>query len=365
MKKLALFGVIVTAFTLVSCGGSTQIPSDIVLPGSAQSTLSTPTYGTGTEELAAFNAINSFRLSVGLGYWQQNVFLDASAKNHMNYSIANTEGVLSPFQNDIEVQYTNGVQNTYFTGIQPSARAIAVGYYYLANTITEFNVPTNAVGEIYSTGPGVDVVNAMVNTIYHRSALMTQATVDMGLARDTTGTISPNATTPTHWWINHGRLTSTQSVASNYMVNYPLDQQTNIPLYMDAEYPSVFINKPNFDFTTQTSSPISLTLSTSQNLTITSFTVTQAGTGVALGGTVWSMANDPNLDTSEYSTATLNVNDPPAPVPTLAGNEAYWVGNAPFLPNTTYNVYVTGTTFLIPYGITNPFTRSWSFTTGT
>jgi len=76
------------------------------------------------------------------------------------------------------------------------------------------------------------------------------------------------------------------------------------------------------------------------------------------------MANDPNLNTADYSAATLNLTTPPAPVPTLASNEAYWVGNAPFLPNTTYNVTVTGTTFLIPYGLTNPFTKSWSFTTG-
>ena len=361
MKKLALLGATVSAFALTSCGGSSNsVPSDTVIPGSPQTFYAAPTYVQGTDELAAFNAINSFRSSVGLGYWNQNVYLDQSAASHMQYSVANTAQLSNPFQNDIEVQYYNGTATVGWSGITPSARAIAKGYYILENTVSAVNVPTAVVGELYSTGTGAGVVNDMVNTIYHRGALMAQSTRQVGLARDTTGV----ATAGTHWWINHGRLDGGQSVASNYLGLYPVDQQTGIPLSMTPEYPSVYSNQTNFNFATQTSSPVSVTTSTEVNLTETSFTVTAAGSGTPLPGKVWTMNNDPNLNTADYSAATLNFTTPPTPVPTIPANEVFWVGSAPFQPNTTYTVKFTGSTYLIPYALTNSITASWSFTTG-
>ena len=362
MKNLASIGIIVTGFVLASCGGSGyKVPSNIVLPGSEQGYIQTPTYVQGTDEYDAFYAINTFRKSVGLGYWEQNVLLDETAAAHMAYSVANTANDSNPFQNDIEVQSVNGVPTVGWSGATPSERAIAKGYYYLRNTVSATNVPTAAVGELYSMGRGVDVVNDMVNTIYHRSALMSQATVQVGMARDAT---AGPATAATHWWINHGQLTGSQSVSSNYTGMYPTDQQTNVPLSMTPEYPSVYSNVPNFNFATQTSSPVSITTAALVNLNVTSFTVTPTGSSTPLTGTIWTMKNDPNLNVNSYSQATLNLTTPPTPVPTIAANEVFWVGSAPFLPNTTYTVQFTGTTYLIPYAITNPITLSWNFTTG-
>jgi hypothetical protein len=76
------------------------------------------------------------------------------------------------------------------------------------------------------------------------------------------------------------------------------------------------------------------------------------------------MNNDPNLNTAAYSNAAINLTTPPTPVPTIPNNEVFWVGDAPFLPNTTYNVTFVGTTYLVPYALTNPLTLNWSFTTG-
>lgn len=369
MKKSALFGVIVTAFSLVSCGSSNSIPHDIVIPGSLQA-YTPPDYVTGTEELAAFVAINSYRTSMGLGAWQQNTYLDMAAQNHMAYSVANCHGSVTPFMDDLESACPSNPNLS--SGATPSARAIAVGYSYLTNTVTATNVPTASVGELYATGSattngsGLDFINSMVNTIYHRSGLLTQATVQMGLARDTAGTITP--ATPTHWWISHGRLTGSQSVSSNYVGVYPLNNQLSVPLSMTPEYPSVYSNVPNFNFATSTSSPVSITLSSLVNISVASFTVTPATCATApctaLPGKIWTMSNDPNLNTADYSAATTNLITAPNPVPTIPGNEAFWVGTAPFLPNTTYNVSVTGTTYLIPYAVTNPITQTWSFTTG-
>lgn len=127
---------------------------------------------------------------------------------------------------------------------------------------------------------------------------------------------------------------------------------------MTPEKPSVYSNQPNFNFATQTSSPVSFMSSANANLTVKSFTVTPAGSSTPLPGTIWTSANDPNLSSSDPNT--------PVPVPTLSNYEAYWVGNAPFLPNTTYNVTFTGSTLLVQSGInyTNDVTQNWSFTTG-
>jgi len=193
---------------------------------------------------------------------------------------------------------------------------------------------------------------------------MAQSTRAVGLARDTAGV----ATAETHWWISHGRLDGGQSVASNYVGVYPINGQTNTALFMTMESPSVYpAYTTQAQFTANTSLPVSITTASSVNLTATTFTVTQAGCTpacTALPGKIWTMANDPNLNTTSYSNASLSLSSPPAPVPTIAANEVYWVGTAPFKPNTTYNVAFTGTTYLVPYSITNSITQNWQFTTG-
>jgi hypothetical protein len=153
-------------------------------------------------------------------------------------------------------------------------------------------------------------------------------------------------------------------VSSNYLSSYPINQQINVPLTMTPEYPSVYSNVANFNFATQTSSPVSVTTAVLVDLNATTFTVTAAGSSTPLAGTIWTMANDPNLNTNNYSQATKDLTTPPTPVPTIPANQVYWVGSAPFAPNTTYTVNFTGTTYLVPYAITNPITLSWNFTTG-
>lgn len=361
MKKLALIGVSLTALCLASCGGSSTVPSNLVLSGNLQSVPSTPTYSAGSEELAAYNKINDFRASMQLGLWYQNPSMDAAANNHMAYSVQNAATINNAFQNDIEVAGKPG-----YTGSTPSQRAVNLKpcYCYLQNTITALNVPTATVGELYSTGTGANITDAMVNTIYHRSGLMNQSTVDMGLARDSSGTIDPQAFPPTHWWINHGNLLSTQYVSSDYLQHYPTTDSVAVPLSMTPENPSVYSSIANFNFATSTSSPLSLTASPQVKLLIKSWTVTPDGSTTPLPGKIWTMDNDPNLLINSTSAAITSATPPPAATPTLSAFEAYWVGNAPFLPNTKYNVTVTGTTFLTSYSLTNTVTQTWSFTTG-
>ncbi len=351
MKKLVFANVMFATLVLTACGGGSDTPANFVLPANLQTTLATPTYDPSSEEFAAFNAINTFRRTMGLGYWNQSPLLDQAASNHMSYSIIND----STFQQDIE-----GSDKLGFTGTTPSQRAIHAGFFVIGNTINQTGVPTAAVGELSSSGPGADVINAIINTIYHRSGLLAQTTRSIGLARDTTGVADQD----THWWFSHGRLDGGQLVASNYLSNYPLNQQQNVPLSMTPEYPSVFANQPNFDFSTQTSSPISVITAANTSLTVTSFTVTQAGSSTPLPGTTWTTINDPTLTSNNISNPVLSIGSPPPPSPTIPAYEAHWVGNAPFLPNTTYNVSFKGSTYLISYGLTTEVSQNWSFTTG-
>jgi hypothetical protein len=373
MKKFAIISSIISILALTACGSSSDT-TDTTVPANLQTTLATPTYTPGSDEYAAYYAINNFRHSMGLGYWEQNTLLDQSASHHMTYSIANDP----TFQDDIEIEGNVG-----FTGTTPSERAINTGFFTLVDTINAFNVKYAAVGELYALGAGATVVNSMLNTIYHRSGLLVQSTRFIGLARDTTGVATPN----THWWFNHGRIDVTQvngqllggqAVASDYLSNYPINLQTNVPLSMTPENPSVYSNVPAFNFATQTSSPVSFTSAASTNLTVTSFTVTQAGSSTPLPGTVWTIQNDPNLLSSNPDNVPPSLDNPSAPVPTIPNNEAYWVGSAPFLPNTTYNVTFTGSTLLarnLQYSadcacfknynsVTTDVVQSWSFTTG-
>jgi hypothetical protein len=172
------------------------------------------------------------------------------------------------------------------------------------------------------------------------------------------------ATPGTHWWFSHGRLNEVQWVASDYVAVYPADLQTNVPRTMTPEHPSVYSNQANFDFATQTSSPVSFTSAASTNLTVASFTVTPADSNVPLAGTIWTINNDPNVIAANSSHIPISPANPPLPIPTLSSYEAYWVGKAPFLPKTKYNVTFTGSTYLVQYGRTQQVTKSWSFVTG-
>lgn len=336
---------------LNGCGGSSSNSSNTVIPANLQTTLNTPTYLAGSEELAAFYAINTFRNSIGLGYWQQNSLLDSAAKHHMAYSLSNDP----TFMSDIETPGAVG-----FTGTTPSKRAVFTGYYVLTDTNSAQNVPTASVGELYAKGSGAQVIADMLNTIYHRSGLMTQQSRDVGLARDTTGAATPT----THWWISHGRLDAGQSVASNFTAYYPMNQQTGVPLSMTPEVPSVYSNQPGFNFATQTSSPVSFITAANTQLTVTSFTVTAAGSTAPLNGTVWTTHNDPNLADANQNNPSLSPEDAPSPRPTISTFEAHWVGQAPFLPQTTYNVTFTGSVYVIPTNATHTLSQTWQFTTG-
>jgi len=267
-----------------------------------QTTVPTPSYPVGSANLDTFNAINTFRQSLGLGLWAQNAHLDQAAQNHVNYEVANN--VLS----DVE---TNGLPD--FTGATVLNRVLYTGYN------------GNGVGEVGSSIGGSAAVAGLINTVYHRSGLMNQSAIQVGIAN------SSDASDPVSV-VNYGYLSSMQSNAPGFTAYYPLNGQTGVNLFI---YPEDIIAFPNL---TLPSSPISFISALGTELLVTSFTVTEAGASAPLPSSYLTDDNDPN--------------------DTLDSNEAYLVGNAQFSPNTKYNVTFTGTVN------GEPVFAQWSFTTG-
>ncbi len=353
MKKLALAGLSVSLMlSLASCGGSSSTSTTAVAAN--LQTLTVPAY-TNADTLAAYNAINAFRNSLGLGYWAQNTLLDQAAANHMAYSIANDP----TFQLDLESSNLTG-----FTGIYPADRATHVGYSNggTLNLNPLSNPQTyayNVVGEFYSTGIGANVVSNMVNTIYERSGLMAQTTREIGIANDAGGGA---ATSATHWWFNHGRTDAGQYNASTFTTFYPLNLQTGVPRTMDVEStlpPAGISQTPG-----STGSPVCFVTAEGTTLTVTAFNISANGSPVA--ATVLLA----NLGNGNTSTVTPVVYDPTSlsvPVttqPHLTSNQAYLIPSAPLSPLTTYTVTFTGSSYLPSYGITTALSQTWTFTTG-
>lgn len=188
------------------------------------------------------------------------------------------------------------------------------------------------VGETGSFGLGKGAAKAfgdLLATVYHRAAFMYQAPRDIGIAVGT----DKNQTVV----VEFGYETKGQSNALDYFGTYPSDKQTGVPLVAASELPNPFPDITLADFPLKTSYPINVVSAERSVLTVTSFTLTEAGQTAPLPTRRITKDTDPN----KY----------------IASNSAYLVGKEPFKRNTTYNV-----TFL---GAVNGVSvlKSWSFTT--
>ena len=266
-----------------------------------QTVVPVPTYDVNSANFSSFNEINAFRASLGLGLWSQNLLLDKAAKNHVDYELLNRE-----YGHD----ETPGKPG--FTGVDATERAVFAGY---SSSYWVGDLGTATVGS----------VRTLINTVYHRSYLMSQEMSEVGIAN------SPNPTDPVQF-ISFSNALKIQSNASDYQAVYPLDGQTNVPVFMMGESVDPFPEIP------LPSSPISFASVAGSKLSVTHFTVTQEGQDSPLPTQLRTQDNDPN----------------PGYLP---AHEAYLVGIVPFATYTTYQVHFDG---LID---STPVSRDWHFTT--
>lgn len=208
-----------------------------------------------------------------------------------------------------------------FTGVQEGDRAKFAGYdgSYTGEEVT------------FGGGQGGTVAfGTLVQTVYHRAGLMLQNVREVGVAvgTDRSQTV-----------VMEMGLKTSQSVASDYVGVYPANGQTGIALHAYVEAPNPFpdLSTANDDFPTKTSFPISISVASNKTISVTSFTVTEAGQSVPMDARLLTRANDPNA----Y----------------LSANVAFLTAKIPFKAGTTYNVKFVGT------NSDANLTKEWSFTT--
>lgn len=328
-----------TVGALTGCGGGGSAPAATnpvatnptltvpVAPVSAVQaaelqTMAAATYPTGSVSATAFSEYNAFRAVEGLGPVRQNTNIDIAAKNHAAYVQTNQSGADAHH----EIAGKPG-----FTGAEPGDRVVAAGY--AATYTTEV---------IAFEGIQQTSVQALLATVFHRNAMMTQGLTDAGIAPgDDNG--------PTY--IDAGYIKQ-QKNAGDYVGVFPYDKQTGVPMTHHTESPNPFYQE--FEMTqanvcAKTSYPISIASEASTILKVTSFTVTVAGQSTPLD--VRLMTRDSNDQNLQY----------------LRANVAFIVGKSPFTPDTKYTVHFVGTATGTATGSAKGLAidKTWTFTTDT
>jgi len=284
------------------------------------------TYVAGSTADIAFKKLNAFRAVQNLGPVNQNANADIAAKNHQAYVYTNQSGA----NGHVEVAGNPG-----FTGVDVKSRLVAAGY------------PAIIAGEVIAFGlqasnPDATAVDNLVNTVYHRASMMYQGFTVVGTAGD-------DDNNPLY--IDFG-ATKAQVNAGDYVGVYPANGQTGVFLTHSMESPNPFyqeLEMTQANMCTKTSAPVSLASEASTVLSVTTFSITEAGQTTPL---------DVRVITSVTSAQDATY---------LGQNVAFAVGKAPFKSNTTYNVRFVGKATGTATGTTNGLTidKSWSFTTGT
>lgn len=331
------------AFALVGCGGGgsgsssapvTTVPTTPTSPSPAPASpvqaaylqaAVGANYISGTSEQVSFAKLNAFRAGQGLGPLNQSVLIDDAAKKHAAYVTMNQSGA-DP-HNEV-------IGRPGFTGATAIDRVRASGYQAtIATEVIAFSVQ-------FPNSESTAIDN-LINTVYHRNALMYQGMTDVGFSGE-------NANSPL---FANLAAAKPQMNAGDYVGVYPTDNLTGVWLTHSVESPNPFyleMEMSQVNMCTKTSSPISIASEASTTLTVTAFTVTQEGSTTAL---------DSRLITKATS-AQDNTYLPP--------NVAFLVGKSPFKANTKYSVRFLGKATGKATGTNGSLSieKVWSFTTG-
>jgi hypothetical protein len=264
--------------------------------------------GTPANAVKAWQVLNQTRLAAGAGCMNVVTALVTSAQSYCTYEATNASNAMCVAQAHTEVMGCSG-----FTGANVQAREVAAGYPQ--------NLAYTEVATTYGNDP-TDAVPSWINTVFHRIPLLDPWTGDMGYG----GATGCDA-------IDIGRGMST--VATNTVVVYPYDGQTNVPRsFSGFEGPAPPAPSGGFP----SAYPISIY---AQGLSVTQHVVTKDGDSTPIDH-LWLDQNSSQIS---------------------AGLKGYFYDTAfmygaPFAPNTKYRVQITGT------HTGGTLDEQWSFTTG-
>ncbi|MFJ4291248.1 CAP domain-containing protein [Cupriavidus sp. NPDC089707] len=271
-SKFAL-SVLVTAMTLAlaACGGGgggddggsknpTTPPTTPTTPQEPTSvppatTAPTATYPSGDQRLAAYDALNSLRLKMGVGALKQDVKLDIAADNHLAYMKANGA------TGHLEVAGNAG-----FTGANPYDQVVAAG-----------GSKDQWIGQAVSSGsPDPETcVAGFKRSVYHLQAITSnQETVGLSV-RDSRCVINFGIVTGAKGGGYGLAQWGGQQMAVNAVAYYPADNDSVFGTF----YPATENPNPASDLASA-GHPIMFRVaapSASDVLTVSSFTLTGPG----------------------------------------------------------------------------------------
>ncbi|WP_244121899.1 CAP domain-containing protein [Burkholderia gladioli] len=327
-KAMLMVASVLSAAVMAACGGggdggsspatgssaaSTSTPASSSTPASAPATsnlpgtLDTSNYAAGTSERAAFDLVNQYRTQCGFPALKQNTILDQASRNHVAYEIANNTVT------DDEVAGKTG-----FTGVTGADRAKALGW----PSDVYVGAADGGVSNVSDAAQiGQDAIFGAMAVPYHSLTVPINSTdIGIAFASDQNG-----STVSLH-------VGGTLATIAGAPLTLPCQGSTGIPYQGNGENPT----PPGVTWPAGT--PIALMSNLNDTIRLTSGTITGPdGTPVVL------QLLDSSNDTGHL----------------VANYEAVAYPKAPLKASTQYSVNLQGTVN------GTPFTRAFSFTTGT
>nr|WP_280971467.1 CAP domain-containing protein [Cupriavidus gilardii]WDE72704.1 hypothetical protein [Cupriavidus gilardii] len=230
MNKKVFVSVLLSA-VLAACGGGggddgggssptnptnptptpTPTPPDSVTPSP---TAPTPTYPSADGRLAAFEALNSMRVKIGVGAVQQDATLDVAADNHLSYMKANSV-----------VSHSEDPAKPGFTGENPYDQVLAAG-----------GIKDQWIGQVATGGApdGAECVAGFKRSVYHLQGI-TSNQEKVGISvRDNFCVINFAVVTGAKGGGYGLAQWGGQQLAANAMAYYPSDGDSVLGTFMPA-----------------------------------------------------------------------------------------------------------------------------------
>lgn len=335
---------------LAACGGGGGGSAPDATPSVAMPTatpslavaIPTASYPAGSAEFGGWTTLQQARVLCGFGALKQNVLLDAAALAHAKYltniSINGTNSVLSHYERN--ASNLPDTSNPDYTGEYPWDRTSRQGYgdqvaEILQATVWNYDIANPPVFPTMAQR-GADSMLSLLNTVYHLMGAMYNG-VDVGFGADLKTAASGSSRREEYrFGTLNGYQTQRSRLGAGNLATYPCEGSRNIPpVFAPAdESPNPF---PAITSSSQTmGTPIYLKGDAGQELTLTSSSISTGGANVAT--TVLTHANDPHTE--------------------IGTHEAFVVPTSGLMPNSNYQVNLSGT-------INNtPFSRSFTMRTG-
>jgi hypothetical protein len=339
-KKLTLSAVSI-AMSLTACGGGggdsgapaattpvaqtpvvqtpvVQTPI-VTTDKSLQTSVPAFTYAAGSQELAAITILNERRGKCGFGLLRQNALLDKAAAAHAAYVSQPVQGVVSHYEI---------IGRQFFTGVNPSDRAIAQGYEPIGGATSD-SVDEDLNAQFAATADfGTQSMEALLAAPLHLISLF-RANRDFGMA----ATVQDRGFAPLFFRaLVFKGSTSTTTQEPNGVQTYPCEGSV-VPTSFDGnESPQPF---PSRNYTNNAmGSPIAVMAPTGTTLKITTVALNKAGIAQALAVNILTATTSPN---------------------SIRANEAAILADTKLDANSSYTLVLTGTLDGVAYSKTVNF----------